>query len=66
MTGEVTVIRARIHHVRPAAWLDRPFRDDEAPAGVRATFARSGRDLQRIGDAATVRRTAVRWEEHSR
>src|SRR5688572_28308279 len=28
--------------VRPAEWLERPFGDDEVPAGVAATFARGG------------------------
>jgi hypothetical protein len=51
-----------IHHVRPAHWLDRPFGDDEVPAAVAATFARGGRNLQRIGDEHAERRTAELWE----
>jgi hypothetical protein len=51
-----------IHHVRPAAWLDRPFGPDEVPVAVAATFARGGRNFQRTHDAAAERRTAELWE----
>ena len=50
-------------HVRPATWLDRPFGELEVPAGVAATFARGGRNLQRIRDAHVERRTAELWEQ---
>lgn len=50
-----------IHHVRPARWLDRPFFDDDVPAGIAATFARGGRNFQRVHDEAAVRRTAELW-----
>jgi hypothetical protein len=53
-----------IHHVRPATWLDRPFGEDEVPPAVAATFARGGRNLQRIGDAGAERRTAELWDAH--
>jgi hypothetical protein len=51
-----------IHHVRPAAWLDEPFDDDDVPPGVAATFARGGRNLQQTHGADTERRTADLWE----
>jgi hypothetical protein len=51
--------------VRPAQWLERPFADDEVPAAVARTFARGGRNLQRIHDADAERRTAELWAEHS-
>jgi hypothetical protein len=35
-------------HVRPAAWEDAPRGDDDVPAAVAASFARGGRNLQRI------------------
>jgi hypothetical protein len=54
-----------IHHVRPATWLDRPFSEDEAPAAVVQTFARGGRNFQRIRDGNAQRRTAELWAEHS-
>jgi hypothetical protein len=54
-----------IHHVRDADWLDRPFGEDEVPAAVAATFARGGRNLQRINDSGAERRTAELWEEHA-
>jgi hypothetical protein len=50
-----------IHHVRPADWRDRPFGEHEVPAGVAETFARGGRNLQRIGSPAAQRRTAELW-----
>ena len=48
-----------IVHVRPAAWLGRPLGEDEVPAAVAATFARGGRNLQRIRDAEAA--TAALW-----
>jgi hypothetical protein len=51
-----------IRHVRPATWLDAPFAPDETPAGVRATFARGGRNFQRTHDAEAERMTARLWE----
>ena len=43
-------------------WLDRPFGEDEVPAGVAATFARGGRNFQRTHDADAERLTAALWE----
>jgi len=54
-----------IHHVRPARWLDRPIGDDEAPADVARTFARGGRNLQRIRGSEAARRTAALWAAHA-
>jgi hypothetical protein len=54
-----------IHHVRPARWIARPIGDDEAPAEVARTFARGGRNLQRIRDAEAVRRTLELWAAHA-
>jgi hypothetical protein len=51
-----------IHHVRPARWLERPLRGDEVPAAVTATFARGGRNLQRIHDREAEHRTASLWD----
>lgn len=48
-------------HVRPADWLDRRFGDEEVPPAVAATFARGGRNFQRIHDAAAERLTASLW-----
>src|SRR3954453_10411851 len=55
---------AGIHHVRDADWLERPFGEDEVPVAVAATFARGGRNLQRVNDAAAERRTGELWDEH--
>lgn len=35
-------------YVRPAEWVERGFAEDEVPAGVAASFARGGRNFQRI------------------
>jgi hypothetical protein len=51
-----------IRHVRPVEWAGRPFGEDEVPPGVAHTFARGGRNLQRIHDAGAERRTAELWE----
>lgn len=53
-----------IHNVRPADWLERPFGDDEVPVAVSATFARGGRNFQRIHDAGAEQRTVELWTEH--
>jgi hypothetical protein len=55
---------AGLTHIRPATWLERPFGEHEAPAAVPATFARGGRNLQRIHSGAAERRTAALWREH--
>jgi hypothetical protein len=55
-----------IVHVRAADWLERPFGPDEVPPGVAATFARGGRNLQRIHGDAVERRTAELWASDSR
>jgi hypothetical protein len=52
---------AGLTHVRAAGWLDRPFGEDEVPAGVAATFARGGRNFQRTHGDAVERRTAALW-----
>ena len=55
-----------IHHVRPALWLDRSFGEHDVPAAVAATFARGGRNLQRIHGEAVERQTAELWQEAHR
>ena len=50
-----------IVHVRPAKWLERPFGEDLVPAAVAHTFARGGRNLQRIRDERAERLTAELW-----
>jgi hypothetical protein len=50
-----------VPHVRPADWLADVFDESDAPAAVRATFARGGRNFQRTHDAAAERRTAELW-----
>jgi hypothetical protein len=49
-------------HVRPARWLDRVFSESEVPEAVARTFARGGRNLQRIRDVDAQRRTAGLWD----
>jgi hypothetical protein len=50
-----------IHHVRPARWRPGPFGEPDVPAAVAATFARGGRNLQRIDDRAAELRSAELW-----
>jgi hypothetical protein len=50
-----------LRHVRPTAWLERPFGELDVPAAVAATFARGGRNFQRTHDAAAERATAALW-----
>ena len=53
---------AGIPHVRPARWMPRPFGEDEVPAAVAATFARGGRNFQRIRGAEGA--TPRMWESY--
>ena len=57
----MTACGVGIHHVRPAHWLDRPLDAREVPVAVAATFARGGRNFQRIHDAPAERRTSTLW-----
>ena len=50
-------------HARAARWLERPFGEDDVPVAVAATFARGGRNLQRIRDPSVEAATAACWEE---
>lgn len=54
---------AGIVHVRPATWLPRSL---APPPAVRATFARGGRNFQRIRDAEAERLTAALWPAEDR
>jgi hypothetical protein len=55
-----------IHHVRAATWCERAFAEDDVPPAVAETFARGGRNLQRIRDEFAERRTAELWEAQCR
>ncbi|MDP9822928.1 GAF domain-containing protein [Nocardioides massiliensis] len=75
ITGEATYDEspvARRHdlpHQRPCAWLPGPVPEPELPAAVRQTFARGGRNFQRINPATTPgdveAETAVLWERYA-
>jgi hypothetical protein len=58
--------RVGVRHVRPTEWLDRALDEREAPAGVAATFARGGRNFQRIHDDDAERLSAALWEARGR
>jgi len=51
-----------IVNVRPARWLAEPIPEDDVPTAVLATFARGGRNLQRIHDARVAPATAALWD----
>lgn len=53
-------------HVRPCRWLAAPVAEHRVPAGVRATFARGGKNWQRIRSAAVFDASTRLWEEGSR
>lgn len=48
-------------HVRACFWRDTPTADAEVPLGVRATFARGGRNWQEIHDDAVRVLTGRLW-----
>jgi hypothetical protein len=50
-----------IVHVRPVRWLQRVFAEADVPVGVAATFARGGRNFQRVHDEESERLTAELW-----
>jgi hypothetical protein len=49
-------------HVRAVSWRDRPFGDDDVPVAVAASFARGGRNLQRVRDPSAAPATADLWD----
>ena len=50
-----------IVHVRPARWLDAPVDPDAVPTAVIDTFARGGRNLQRIHGGSVEALTLAVW-----
>jgi hypothetical protein len=50
-----------IHHVRPVVWLPQRFGERDVPAAVAGTFARGGRNFQRIHDRDAERQTLEVW-----
>ena len=50
-----------IHHIRPARWLAGAIAPDVVPAAVSESFARGGRNLQRINDDVAVCKTIELW-----
>ena len=51
-------------HVRDCDWLAAPVPSGEAPPDVRATFARGGRNWQRIRPPDAFPLTAAIWDAH--
>ena len=49
-------------HVRACAWSSGPVADSHVPPGVTATFARGGRNGQRIRTAGAGEQSAAVWE----
>jgi hypothetical protein len=50
-------------HVRPCRWRDTPLVEMRCPSAVLATFARGGRNFQRIHDADVGVESARLWEQ---
>lgn len=59
--GSDDAVEVDLVHVRDCAWLPAPVAAAEVPAAVRATFARGGRNGQRIGVAGAAQDTAAVW-----
>lgn len=53
--------RVGIRIVRPTHWKSRSYALPEIPPAVAATFARGGRNFQRVHDPDAERRTAELW-----
>jgi hypothetical protein len=51
--------RVGIHHVRPARWGQRLLSPEEVPVAVVETFARGGRNFQRIRSDLAERQTSA-------
>ncbi|MBB5741635.1 hypothetical protein HD600_000132 [Microbacterium ginsengiterrae] len=49
-------------HVRACTWSETPIPHDEAPPSVNATYARGGRNWQRIRDERAAPDTVRLWE----
>jgi hypothetical protein len=52
---------AGLGHVRPTDWHPRVLAEADVPVAVAETFARGGRNLQRIHSARAERQTAALW-----
>lgn len=52
-------------HVRACEWLAAPVEPAEVPAGVLETFARGGRNWQRISRGDAARRTEAVWRSRA-
>lgn len=52
-------------HVRPCRWLAAPVPPIDVPAAVRATFARGGRNWQRIHDIEAASASAALWSRRA-
>jgi hypothetical protein len=57
---EAAAAAVGLGHVRPADWRG-PLAEGDVPASVAETFARGGRNLQRIHGEQAERRTARLW-----
>jgi hypothetical protein len=64
--GRPAAAEVDLIHVRPCRWLAAPVAEHRVPAGVRATFARGGKNWQRIRSAAVFDASTRLWEEGSR
>ena len=55
-------VAADLVHVRDCTWSWRPMAPSDVPPGVTATFARGGRNGQRIRTAEVGEQSAALWE----
>ncbi|WP_374460898.1 GAF domain-containing protein [Microbacterium sp.] len=59
-------VAADLVHVRDCTWSSRPVAPSDVPQGVTATFARGGRNGQRIRTAEVGEQSAALWERSLR
>src|SRR5688572_10160171 len=55
-------VAADLVHVRDCSWLSDPVPDRHLPPAVTRTFARGGRNFQRIHDPDVEAQTAALWD----
>lgn len=59
-------VRLDLYNVRPARWLESPFRDYEVPGAVVRSFTGVGQTLRRIGDhPEAIRVTEMLWAKET-
>ena len=64
--ADAAAAEADLIHVRPCQWMSAPVAERRVPAGVRVTFARGGKNWQRIRSADVFEASTRLWEDGTR